>query len=364
MLAFMTRLAAALGFVVTACGGGSSTVDADLGPDAAPGFVAPTALAVGATGQLAALALEAPWAPRAQADLATPVASVRYHRGRFYAVHPAPDNRITVVDAGNLSLLPPIIMRAGSDPRDIAFVDDLTAVVSQHALPALAVVDLVTNEVDPAGVDLTPIADRDEGTAAGMLAACGARVFVQLQRPTTPAIGVLDVTATGATVVRSIATAFTPAFGMPVDCASTLYVAEPVPLVDGGGTHEKIDLASLTASAFPIGDGLGEVGGFVMTGADTGWFIYHTEFGPSPSSHLSRLPGPGGVFDTFASAHVDHVAYDPQTNQVFFPDACVADCLPGRAAGVHVFAADTAAELTAATGLDVGFVPWNVVVAR
>jgi len=36
---------------------------------------------------------------------------------------------------------------------------------------------------------------------------------------------------------------------------------------------------------------------------------------------------------------------------VFFPDACVADCAPGRSTGIHAFAADTATELTAAAGL-------------
>jgi hypothetical protein len=173
------------------------------------------------------------------------------------------------------------------------------------------------------------------------------------------------VTADGASIVRTIPTAEPPAFEMHTDCASTLYVAEPIPLFDGGGTYEQIDLAALTAAPFPLGDGSGEAGGFVMTGPSAGWFIEHTEFGPSPSSHLGRFPDPGGVWNSFAEAHIDQVAFDAATDQVFFPDACTTGCSPaGSTGGVQMFDATTGLHLDNELAVQVGFPPYRVVVAR
>ena len=49
---------------------------------------------------------------------------------------------------------------------------------------------------------------------------------------------------------KRVALARRPAFDMPVDCAAgTLHVAEPMPLMRGGGGYEVVNLATLSATA-------------------------------------------------------------------------------------------------------------------
>jgi hypothetical protein len=76
------------------------------------------------------------------------------------------------------------------------------------------------------------------------------------------------------------------------------------------------------------------------------------------------LPDHGGVWNTFADAHVDHLALDAATAQLFYPDRCTTDCSPGAATGVQVFDAATAAQRGPAAGISVGFPPIDVVIAR
>jgi hypothetical protein len=371
----MARVAVVIGAVVAsvasaaACGAGagdSAGADARAADaiDARPVDVAPTALAIGRDGELAALDLAAPWAVRARADLALPVASVRYHRGRFYVVHPAPANRVSVVTADDLTVEDPILLPPGADPRDLAFTGDDSAVISLRGAPSLAVVWIASRAL-ATPIDLAPFADAAVGLAAGMLARCGDAVYVQLQRPTTPGLGVVTLDgAGGGTATRVIPTAHPPAFAMPADCPDALYVAEPMPLFEGGGAYERIALATSTPVSLPFADGTGEVGGFAMIDATRGWFIVHTEFGPAPSSHLSLLPDHGSVWNTFAEAHVDRLALDRESDQLFYPDACTEHCIAPAEAGVQVFDALTATQLSPASGIAVGFPPVDVVIAR
>jgi hypothetical protein len=153
---------------------------------------------------------------------------------------------------------------------------------------------------------------------------------------------------------------------MHADCAAgTLYVAEPVPLFEGIGAYQRVDLETFSATTLPILENHGEVGGFVMTGTDEGWFITHTEFGPSPSSHLARVTAAGstGLWATFTPAHIDRLAFDSATSQLFFPDGCTTNCKSNQTTGVQVFDAITTTQLTT-TAIDVGFPPIDVVVAR
>lgn len=292
----------------------------------------------------------------------TRFASVRYHGGAFYAVQ---SQRVTVLDLDLMTIdeLP----LPGGDARDILFIDDRTAIVSLGATSQLARIDLVTRTVT--GIDLSAFGT---AVATGTLAQCGPRVFVQLQ---TPGIAVIDVTPIGARLVdgaqatglQPIPLASTSAFAMQADCAaSRLYVAEPVPLTDGGGQYEQVDLATLAPSALALASGLGEVGGFHVVAPDEGWFIVHTEFGPSASSHLQHITpaSQGSVWDTFAPVQIDHLAVDAPTAQLFFPDGCTSDCQPGHSTGVQVFDVTSGAQISTGGAIAVGFPPADVVVAR
>jgi hypothetical protein len=166
--------------------------------------------------------------------------------------------------------------------------------------------------------------------------------------------------------VQAIALAGPPNFDMTVDCAArTLWIAEPEPLMSGGGGYEVVDLDALRAADFPIDTGA-EVGGFAIVDDDTYWLITHTEFGPGPSSHLTFFDGTsqGETHNTFADEHVNDLALDAAENLLFYPDPCrLTPSNGGCEPGLHVFAADSGAPLTEG-GIDIGLPPIEVVVAR
>jgi hypothetical protein len=334
------------------------------------------------TGRIASLDIAAPWTVRASNDLGATIASARCRAGRCLVVHPAPHDMISIVDATDLSLSDPIVLEHGADPRDVALVDDHTAVVSLYNRAELLEVDLTTRAITP--IDLTALADDDGLPEALKLASCGRRVFVQLQRldhatqvpAAMPAVlAVVDLDRSGSERVvdadpatpgvRGNTLAGRPNFDMPVDCAADiLYVAEPAPLMQGGGGYESVDLATLAAHDLPIDTGA-EVGGFEAVEPGVFWLITHTEFGPGPSSHLNLVGGStSDTHNTFANEHVNDLALDRDEDLLFYPDACATlppnpSCEPG----VHVFHAHTG-ERASPTGIDPGFPPIEVVVSR
>ena len=339
-------------------------------------------IALSREGQIASLEIAAPWTVRASSDLGAVISSARCRGGRCLAVHPAPVDAISVVDAAHLSA-DTIVLEHGADPRDVALVDDHTALVSQYGRAELLVLDLTTRQTAP--IDLSPLADADGLPEALKLASCGRRVFVQLRRvdhtseaPAAigAALAVVDLDGVGsarvvdadpdAPGVQGIALAGQPNFDMPVDCAAgILYVAEPAPLMQGGGGYEQVDLGLLSARDFPIDTGA-EVGGFEVVGPGQYWLITHTEFGPGPSSHLNFfIDGSSpGTYNTFASEHVNDLALDRDGDLLFFPDPCSPrPTNPSCDRGVHVFHAHTG-ELAAEKAIDPGFGPIEVVVSR
>ncbi|MGH7787959.1 MAG: hypothetical protein ACRERC_13895 [Candidatus Binatia bacterium] len=350
---------------------------------AALGGCAPAArlIALSREGRIASLDLAAPWTVRASADLGADIASARCRAGRCLVVHPAVD-MISVVDAADLSAAEPITLPRGAEPRDVALVDEHTAVVGQYGRAQLLEVDLTTRLT--AAIDLSPLADADGLPEVLRLASCGRRVFAQLRRvdhdtgvpsPDGAVLAVVDldrprdqrvVDADPDTPgIQGIALAARPAFDMPVDCAAgRLFVAEPEPLMQGGGGYEEVDLAALVARDLPIDTGA-EVGGFESVGGGEFWLITHTEFGPGPSSHLTLVGGPAfETHNTFAMEHVNDLALDRDADRLFYPDACfTGPANPSCDRGVYVFQAHSGERLTA-KGVDPGFAPIEVVVSR
>lgn len=340
----------------------------------------PRLIALSREGRIAALEITAPWTVLESADLGAVISSARCRAGRCLVVHPAPVDSISVVDAADLSFTT-IALERGSDPRHAAFVDDDTAVVSQYGRAELLEIDLGTQATTP--IDLSALADDDGLPEALRLASCGRRVFAQLLRidhetqapaPIGAALAVIDFDREGpdrvvdvdpiTEGVQGIALADRPNFDMPVDCdAGVLYVAEPRPLMQGGGGYEQVDLNTLTASDLPIDTGA-QVGGFEVVEPGLYWLITHTEFGPGPSSHLNQVGGPTpDTYNTFANEHVDDLALDRDEGLLFFPDPCMRT--PANQAcvtGVHVF--DARAGTLLMEGVDVGFPPIELVVSR
>ncbi|MDX2165563.1 MAG: hypothetical protein SF182_00805 [Deltaproteobacteria bacterium] len=337
----------------------------------------PRLVALSRAGRIASLDLLAPWTLRASADLGSDIASARCGAGRCLIVHPSID-AVSVVDALTLARGEPIQLQRAADPRDVALVGARTAVVGQYGRAELLEIDLLTR--DTMAIDLTPLADADGVPEVLHLATCGRRVFVQLRRvdhqtevPSPPGavIAVIDldrpngerlVDVDSATPgIQGIALAERPAFDMPVDCAAgALYVAEPRPLMQGGGGYQVVDLRTLVARELPIATGA-EVGGFAAAGPDAFWLITHTEFGPGPSSHLTLTSHPEfATHNTFAFEHVNDLAIDLPTNVLFYPDPCFG---PSCGPGIYAFAADDGERLSPAP-VDPGFLPIELAVAR
>jgi hypothetical protein len=132
----------------------------------------------------------------------------------------------------------------------------------------------------------------------------------------------------------------------------------------GGSRIQQIDLETLVASDLPL-DVTAEAGGFEVVGGGLYWLITHTEFGPGPSSHLTLEGGP--VFEThntFALEHVNDLALDHEEGLLFYPDPCGTLPATGCRSGIHVFAATTGERLSPPAGIDVGFDPIEVAIAR
>lgn len=341
----------------------------------------PRLIALSRAGRIASLDLAAPWTVRASGDLGATISSARCRGGRCLIVHPAAD-AISVVAASDFSVADPIVLAHGADPRDVAFVDEHSIVVSQYGRSELLEIDLTTRTTVP--VDLSALADADGLPEVLRLASCGRRVFAQLQRvdhgtgaPASigAAIAVIDLDRpNGNRVVdanltipglQGIALAGRPNFDMPTDCAAgILYVAEPAPVLQGGSRYEQVDLSTLTAREFPV-DTSAEAGGFEVVGPGQYWLITHTDFGPGASSHLNFIGGTSSdTYNTFAGEHVDDLAFDREEDLLFFPDPCSpGPANPSCATGVHVFHAHTG-ERAAAEAIDVGFAPIEVAVSR
>jgi hypothetical protein len=150
-----------------------------------------------------------------------------------------------------------------------------------------------------------------------------------------------------------------------VDCDSgVLYVAEPRPLLQGGGDYEQVDLKTLTAGESPIDIGA-EVGGFEVLSPDLYWLITHSTTGPGPSSHLNLFGGATSeTHNTFAHEHVNDLAFDREEDLLFYPDPCfVSPANQGCDTGVVVFHASTGFRASV-EAIDVGFAPIEVVVSR
>jgi hypothetical protein len=300
-------------------------------------------------------------------------------------VHPSPFEAVSVIDAGDVSLIDTIELDPRADPRDVALIGDDTAVISQNGSSELLEIDLRTGTTT--SIDLSELADADGLPEASKMASCGRRVFVQLRRinrvseepdPIGAVLAVVDldrpdgdrvVDADSSTAGKQgIRLAGRPDFDMPVDCdAGVLYVSEPHPLLHGGdgGVYEQVDLTALTARDLPITLGA-DVGGFEVVEPGTYWLISHTEFGPGLSSHLSfrtekSLSHP---HTTFANEHVDDLVLDRDQDLLFYPDPCT----PGPSnpmcdIGVHVYDARTG-ERVSEEAIDPGFSPIEAVLSR
>lgn len=321
---------------------------------------------VGGGGSCAALELEDPWTASTDLEPVGTRTTVRHFAGLHWVVSYAPDDQVQVIDPATFETLRKFSVGAGSDPRDIAVVDANSAWVSRRDSRWLLKIHPLTGApLD--SVDLGGFSDADLLPEMGWMALDGAHLFIQLQRidriesgTTVPPalLAVVDVT-TNALVdvdpaqagVQAIELQGTEPKGKMQIEGRRLYVQAPGQLLGTPGGLEEIDLDTLTNEGYLISelDGWADIGGFLFVSPTRGYVINHTDF--ALSSHLDAFSRPDGAFleelhVTFAM--VNELAYDPLTDQIFFPDP--------QAGGVLIFRGATGDTLGGpiATGLPPG----------
>lgn len=349
----------------------------------APMTVKPRLLVLGKNGRIASLQLTSPWTVLSTGDLKQPTASARCFGGRCVVVHPSPADSLSLVDPLDLASSTKIQLDRGADPRDVAFVDEKTIVVSQYGKSALLVINLGSGSKE--SIDLGALADADTLPEALRMAHCGRRVFVQLLRidhktgaPTTmgPGLAVIDLDEKGTNRIvdadpgtpgkQAIGLSGSPNFDMPINCKTgQLSIAEPKPLMKGGGWYEQVNLKTLEAGKSPINHGA-QVGGFAVVAPGLYWLITHTATGPAGnSSHLNLEGGSSNTtYNTFADDKVEELALDLTQDLLFFPDNCeVKPSNPQCQSGVHVFHARTGVPQPKGV-IQLGFPPMELAISR
>lgn len=325
----------------------------------------------GGAGSSTAFDLEAPWAASVDVEPTGVGTIVRHFFGRLYVVHPQTGD-IQVIDPSSYDTVLTFSVGATSAPHDILVVGAGKAYVSRHA-------DNLLHEVDPATgalldtVDLVGFADSDGDPEMSMMALDGRRLFVQIQRLDAAGLAVppsylavvdvdtnqlIDVDPDQTGIQGIELTGLIPRHKMQID-GRRLYVSEPGMFEDGTGGIDEIDLDQLTALGYVTSEAQLplDITGFVLTSPVQGYALTHTDL--LLSSHLqpfSRTDGSslGPELDvTFAQ--VDSIAYDPATDQLFFPDH--------DANGIRVFDATTQKELTT-TPIGTGGDPVDLVIFR
>ncbi|HTE52857.1 MAG TPA: hypothetical protein VK698_18515 [Kofleriaceae bacterium] len=363
-------------------GGGGTLTDAAPGADAAPGGdAAPVDGSItGATGFAVAT-------DYATAGVATTVSIpglevttnavegvastdpvVRRIGDRLYIVNRFGQDNVTVLDAGDLSLVGQISTGPGSNPQDVAVVGDLLFVAAFGG-PGLVVIDItrpddgVIETIDLSGLD------PDDGLPnCGTVAAVGDRVVA--------VCGVLDdanfLTPRGPGVAAIIDPAGRAAVDTvtmtqirPLGLAQVMGGAEPALLVatvadfsdlDGDGCVERITVGEGGGASACLVDNA-DLGGFVSALAwdeagDRLWMTVTTSFDENdfgPHGDLVSTSGEGGDLQRAALAEEVRpmdLALCPSGHLI------VSDATRG----VRVLAPGAAEELTSAA-LDIGLPP-------
>lgn len=325
-------------------------------------------------GSCDAIDVNPPWPVSQNLESVGIWARIRYFYDRLYLVNPTQDD-IQVIDPVSYDTVRTLRMGRNTSPRDILVVSPDRAYVTLYDSAELAIIN-PTNGSPRGSVDLSGFADADGLPEMSMMARDGPRLFIQIQRvehivnsPVPPSwLAVLDLrTETlidvepdtpGVQGIRLHGTI--PDHRMHVDSrARRLFVSAPGPRLNTSGGIEEIDLDALSSLGFILTEAeiTADLGGFVMTSADAGYALAHTDFVESSHLHpFSRSQGQGleikvifGVLET--------LALDRITSQLFFPDPF------SMPYGVHVVDTLTDTVLTSSP-LRTGLPPWDVAVVR
>jgi len=320
--------------------GGSASQD-DLGPVAANRRIWTLTSDDTQSGAVVALRGGPPWSATA---LATTDGGLRLRRfGRnLFAVNAA-KGTIRRVPIGGAAPQDYDI-GAASEPQDVN-VPALTfaplAYVARRHDPVLLELDLVTGATTRF-VDLSPVGGGSE-IALGTMERDGGRLLVQVRvedgGPTavpggaSGVLAVVDLAARALVDVDPLAPGIQgvalqgapPRFAMQIlPGGRTLYVSSTESFLDARGGIETVDLDKLESTGFVLTEeaGYSDMGGFVMTSSEEGYYVFHTDL--LASTHLKHFkvpnqPDPGPEIIVLLNETVDALAHDPGRRSIFLP---------------------------------------------
>ena len=280
---------------------------------------------------------------------------LRWFRGELYAVNRT-TGRIwrTPVHGGPQRVY---ALGPASEPMDVHVLPSAgaarQALVTRRNDPFLHRLDLV-NATGADVLDLTPVGG-GAPIALGTMERDGDRLFVQVRVFDTgtaaPGLdtGVLAVVDLSTLALVDVDPASPGVQGIALQGAPprlrmqvlgrTLFVSTTEGTLDSRGGIEMVDLDLLASVGFALHERQSaDLGGFVMTKPDEGFFVFHTDL--LPSTHLQRFtiqggPDPGEIIGLITDAH-DSLAFDELNGHVLLPS--------GHAlgpAGIYVFDAET-----------------------
>lgn len=231
----------------------------------------------------------------------------------------------------------------GSEPQDIhvplALQFTPVAYVTRRFDPFLLELDLATGASRDV-VDLSPVGG-GAPIALGTMERDGSRLFVQVrveEGAEVPGgargvLAVVDLVQQALIDVDPLAPGVQgialqgapPRFKMQiVSRARTLFVSTTDSFLDARGGIERVDLDLLASIGFALTEEVGgsDMGGFVMTTPDEGYYVFHTDL--LASTHLKHFtipggPDPGTEIVVLLNDTVDVIAHDPPRRAVFLP---------------------------------------------
>lgn len=264
----------------------------------------------------------------------------------------------------------------GSAPQDIHVLKG-SAYVTRRDNPWLLRVDLATG-VQQDVINLDELKHGQAAISLRTMERDGKRLFVQVQfeaekSAEAPIVaGVLAVVNLSTEKLVDVRP-YTPGIqgvelhGAPPrlkmqQVGRTLFVSSSDERLDNQGGIEMVDLDLLQSTGFALSEASfgADLGGFVMTSAKGGYFVFHTDI--VASTHLKPFTIDGGVppgpeMLVLLGDFVDSLAYAPGAKQIYLPSGFASF---GATPGIYVFS--TVDDAQVGGPIDTGARPHDVVV--
>lgn len=334
-------------------------------------------------GRIVAVEPSAPWSILQEAPAPDGYTVLRAFHGSVYALGRT-SGVLDAIDPESLALIERIALPPAAAYQDVAVTAGGLAYISRSDQNELLVYDFGTGQL-ATGPDMGPFADKDGVADLGTLLLAGDELYVQIRRLDSlglpaqemgGALGVVDASSgtiidadpatPGLQAIELMGPA--PVLKMHVNQGRTrLLVSARGSTNDTVGGIELVDLVSRTSEGFVVSESgensYADLGAFVRTRRDKGYFLFHTDL--TTSSHLqafSLRTGPAPPPELYRSLgfRSESMVYHGATHTVFLADRGSDPSDPNGRPGLQVFDAENGAKLTGSS-VDLGGLPIDVI---